>query len=104
MADLQPDNYYGYYEMYYWHTEYFDNTADIANVNAFQGINLFVDQATPGVNYEHLFLTYDIYTNNPTSAPPSNSLYDLANFQQLLALGQSTPNILSAAQKTMIFG
>jgi len=87
MAELQPCNYLGYYEMSYWHTAYFNTIANGDNQGAFATVNLFVDDTIQGVNFEHLFLTYDIYSNNPTSAPPSNSLFDLNNFKTLLSLG-----------------
>jgi len=50
-----------------------------------------------GVNYENLFLTYDIFSNDPTSAPPSNSLFNMNNMMALTALGMSTPNILTSS-------
>jgi hypothetical protein len=55
------------------------------------------------LNYEHLFLTYDIYTQNPQSDPPANSLFYLENFQKLVSLGMNTPNILKDA-KNMTYG
>lgn len=42
-----------------------------------------------------MFLTYDIYSNDPTTDPPTNSLFNLANFQALVKLGLETPNILT---------
>lgn len=55
-----------------------------------------------GANYENLFATYDILSGNVRSEPPSNSLFNLNNFQMLVDLGMSTGNIM--ANTSLIYG
>lgn len=85
MANVMPDFYRGYYEISYFKSAYFTsaNTAQ-ANVDTFSTVELYNNDFLTGVNYEHLFLTYDIYTNNPASAPPSNSLFYMENMMSLV--------------------
>jgi hypothetical protein len=84
----------GYYEISYFHDAYFNAHANPQNVATFQNTQLYNNDFLTGVNYEHLFLTYDIFSQNTTTNPPLNSLFSLQNIQQLITLGQSTPNIL----------
>lgn len=71
-----------------------------SNWNSFKDTMMF-SSATPGTNYEYLFCTYDM-ANGEGSDPPANSLFNIANMQALVSLGQSTPNIMS--DNTQIFG
>jgi hypothetical protein len=96
MAQVYPGQYVGYYEISYWHSDYFDTYAITENVDAFSNVDLFVDEALPGLNFEHLFLTYDILSRNVFSDPPANSLFNIDNFKMLIDLGMSSPNILGA--------
>lgn len=54
---------------------------------------------TAGTNYEYLFLTYNL-TEGEGSEPPSNSLFNIANMQMLVELGESTPNIMTTNNET----
>jgi hypothetical protein len=56
-------------------------------------VNLYNDQDLPGTNYEHLFANYDLLLG-PGTEPSGNSLFNMQNMQQLVSLGQNTPNIL----------
>lgn len=95
IAFLGSDLVVGYYEMSYFKSAYFNTVASQANVEAFQFVQLYNNDLFTNVNYEHLFLTYDIYSQDPTTDPPTNSLFNLANFQALVTLGLETPNILT---------
>jgi hypothetical protein len=91
---LHPNAMVGFYEFPYWFSRVFKLTTNAQNVAAFTGVNMYVDPSLTDSNYEHLFLTYDIFSGDPTSDPPSNSLFDLTNFQMLVDLGVNTPNIM----------
>lgn len=73
--------------------------ANSANVDIFKTVKLYANEIIPGVNYEHLFLTYNP-ASGPGTDPLPNSLFDLNNFQQLVSLGLSTPNILTQPDLT----
>jgi len=103
MADVYPGWYAGYYEISYFHTNYFNVYANQQNVQAFTGINLYGNPLVNSSNYEHIFLTYDIYSNDPTSEPLVNSLFNTATFQTLINLGESTPNIVGA-DSSLVYG
>ena len=89
----------GYFEISYFHTAYFNTVASAANVDIFKTVKLYANDIIPGVNYEHLFMTYDP-SLGPGSDPLPNSLFDLNNFQQLVSLGMSTANILTSPDMT----
>jgi hypothetical protein len=99
MANVMPSFYAGWYELSYFKSAYLTsaNTAQ-ANVDVFSYVELYNNDVLTSVNYEHLFLTYDIFSNDATTAPPSNSLFDMANMQLLISLGNATPNILKSDQ------
>lgn len=63
---------------------------------------MYVNDLIPGANYEHLFATYDVTSKDPTTAPPTNSLFNMNTMQQFLALGSQTQNI--ATDNTLIYG
>lgn len=92
---LGSDLVVGYYEISYWKSAFFNQIASQENIDAFQFVQLYNNELFDYVNYEHLFLTYDIYSQDPTTDPPTNSLFNLANFQALVKLGLETPNILT---------
>lgn len=91
----------GYLEISYFHDVYFNSIVNQANFETFQSVKLFVSELDPTVNYEHLFLLYDL-AKGPSSNPPSNSLFDLENLKTLINLGQGTINILS--NTTAVYG
>jgi hypothetical protein len=103
LANYWPLNYAGYYEISYFKTAYFNTVASQANIDSFASLQMYSNINIPGSNYENIFLTYDIYTKNPKSNPPVNSLFNMNTMQQLVSLGMSTPNILKA-DKGMIYG
>ena len=84
MADVYPGWYAGYFEISYFKTNYFNQVASPQNVQAFSTVNLYTSTSAPGTNFENLFLTYDIYSQDPPSEPPANSLFNIATFQQLI--------------------
>lgn len=102
IKSLGSDLVVGYYEISYWHTAFFNQIASQDNIDAFQFVQFYNNELFTNVNYEHLFLTYDIYSQDPTTDPPTNSLFNLANFQLLVTKGLSTPNIL--ADPTLTYG
>lgn len=99
---MHPETLTGFYEFPYWYNRFFKLAVNQANVAAFSGVQMFVDPAQTNSNYEHLFLTYDIASGDVNSNPPSNSLFDLNNFQQLVELGLTSPNIL--LDSSLIYG
>lgn len=62
-------------------------------------MKLYATKSVPGVNYEYLFLTYDL-TLGKGSDPASNSLFCLDNFKALVTAGLNTPNILKNPELT----
>jgi hypothetical protein len=80
MADVYPGWYSGYFEISYFHTNYFNVNAAPGNVQAFANVNLYASEFVNNANYEHLFLTYDIFSNNPDTEPPLNSLFNINTF------------------------
>lgn len=84
----------GYLEISYFHDVYFNSVVNQLNVDTFQSVKLFASEIDPTVNYENLFLLYDL-AEGPSSNPPSNSLFDLENLKTLINLGQGTINILT---------
>jgi hypothetical protein len=60
---------------------------------------MYSTSMTAGTNYEYLFLTYNL-TEGEGSEPPSNSLFNIANMQMLVELGESTPNIMTNSSET----
>lgn len=103
LAQVFPDQYIGYYEISYFKTDYFNVNANATNVAVFANVNLYNDETIDFLNYEHLFLTFDIYSKNVKSDPPSNSLFNMDNMKCLIELGMSTPNILTT-DVNMIYG
>jgi hypothetical protein len=69
----------GYYEISYFHDAYFNAHTNAQNVATFQNVQLYNNDFLTGVNYEHLFVTYDLTSQDPTTNPPPNSLFSMAN-------------------------
>lgn len=103
MGEVYQGWYAGYYEISYFKSMYFNTVASQGNIDAFAYVNLYSNELVTNANYEHLFLTFDIYSNDVNSDPPSNSLFNIANFQELIKLGLSTPNILGT-DSDMVYG
>lgn len=45
MAEVYPGQFVGYYEMEDFHTNYFDDTANQHNIDAFANVKLYNDEA-----------------------------------------------------------
>jgi hypothetical protein len=99
---LHPEALQGYYEFSYFMRSFFPFATNQANVALLGDTTMYVDPALTDSNYEHLFLTYDIFSGDPTSDPPANSLFNITNFQMLVNLGMSTPNIIY--DSSLIYG
>lgn len=65
MSLIYPDFYEGFYEIKWFHTQHFNVMVNSQNRDTFQFVKLYQNEMVPGSNFEHLFLTYDIYTKNP---------------------------------------
>lgn len=63
---------------------------------------MYENELVAGANYEHLFATYNATSQDPTTAPLTNSLFNMNTMQQFLALGQQTQNI--ATDSSLIYG
>jgi hypothetical protein len=86
-------------EMKYFQSNPLSTYTNTANYAIFSTVNMYSTSMTPGTNYEYLFLTYNL-TEGEGSEPPSNSLFNIANMQMLVELGESTPNIMTNSSET----
>jgi hypothetical protein len=82
----------GYPEISYWQTAYFNIQTNAANVATFASVKLYVDAALTTGNYEFLFSTDSLETR---------SLYYPGNLEDLVGLGNNTPNIVT--NSTLVF-
>jgi hypothetical protein len=74
----------------------------LQNQATFLGVNLYNSfYSSSSTNFENLFATYDV-SIGVGSEPPANSLFNLVNFQTLVELGETTPNIL--VETSLIYG
>lgn len=89
----------GYYEISYWHSNYFNAVVNQDNIDSFSFVKFWVSEVVPNVNYEYLFKTYEYY---PGTEPPLNSLFNIDNFKTLVYLGTNTQNILK--NTTLVYG
>ena len=89
----------GFMEMKYFQSLVLSISLNAANYAIFSTVNMYSTSMTPGTNYEYLFLTYNL-TEGEGSEPPSNSLFNIANMQMLVELGESTPNIMTNKSET----
>ena len=81
--------------MSYFKTNYFNPTVSLANFLIFENVHLYKDyNSSSSFNYENLFATYEP-SKNPTTDPPSNSLFYLDNIKNLVKVGKNTPNIIT---------
>lgn len=55
-----------------------------------------------GSNFENLFATYDVASQDTTTPPLANSLFNASTMQQFLELGMSTQNI--ATNNSLVYG
>jgi hypothetical protein len=82
-------------EMKYFQNVYMQPRVGTANYAIFGQVNMYSGNGkTVGSNYEYLLSTYDV-TQGENSEPPSNSLFNIANMQMLVSLGEAAPNILT---------
>jgi hypothetical protein len=81
-------------------TNYFDTVANSANQLLFDSVPMYgCAYSSLCTNYENLFVTYTPGGAYNSDAP-SNSLFNINNMQQLVALGMNTPNILTNTTAT----
>jgi len=76
----------GYYEISYWQSAYFNTVANAANVAYFSTTKFWVSTTIQTVNYDNLFLTYDLNLG-VGSDPLVNSLFNIDTFQALILAG-----------------
>jgi hypothetical protein len=84
----------GTMEMKFFQSYPLQTYTNTANYAIFSAVNMYSTSMAAGTNYEYLFLTYNL-TEGEGSEPPSNSLFNVANMQMLVELGESTPNIMT---------
>jgi hypothetical protein len=98
-SDVYPELFSGRYEISAFKADYFMLQISPANQAVFSSVNLYNNVNQPGTNFENLFQYYDVNAGL-TSPPPANSLFNITNMQTLVALGESTPNILENYTET----
>jgi len=91
----------GYYEFPYWKSSYFNVNTNSANVPFFANVEMYESTLVAGANFEHLFATYNVTSQDTTTPPLMNSLFNATTMQEFLELGMSTPNI--ATNNTLIY-
>ena len=89
----------GTFEMPYFKNYTLSYQLSSANWAIFESVNLYNNVSEPGTNFENLFCNYDL-TSGVFSEPPSNSLFNIQNMQQLVSLGESTANIMVNTTET----
>jgi hypothetical protein len=89
----------GYYEISWFHSNYFNNVVNQENIESFSFVKFWVSEVVPNVNYEYLFKTYG---DLPGTEPPLNSLFNIENFKTLVNLGFNTQNILK--NTSLVYG